>query len=558
MSDPLVGRVLLGRYRVVQPLAKGGMGVVYLARTEGAAGFLRPVVIKRILPDIEDKDAIAMFVREARILASLRHPNIAGIVDFAEEDGAHLMVLEYVHGYHVGQWRRYVREKRGPFDVELAVQVVLDVLEALAHAHRLERPDGKLAEVVHRDVSPSNVMVDAEGRVKLLDFGVARMTGGDTGLYKTETLMVKGKLPYVPPEQIGGSPPSPSGDVYASAVMLHELLVGGNELRGGDVAETVARVLSHVPRPLRSVRDDVPDALSAVVERALRKDPAERYATAHELAAALREARTLTSDQARARLAAQVREDYPAMPKAIGVEPLDARERAWKAPTDALVAASAPARSADPELPPTQAELPVPRSRGWGPWAVGGALMIAALIVAALAIVSTPWGGDDEPAEPLYVVQQPSPTESSDPPEREAEREPVPSAEIAPEPASDAPDRVDTLDAPEPVRTPRTARTSGATAPTPGEPLTASFARQGAEVERCLRAHAASIEGAPELAVHFQIERDGRVRSARVIPAAVDATLLGTCLRGVATRVRFAPQERDGVSFRIPITVEQR
>ncbi|HEU5074408.1 MAG TPA: protein kinase, partial [Polyangiaceae bacterium] len=123
--DELIGSLVLGRYRIVRPLAQGGMGAVYLARVEGAAGFSKPVVIKRVLPHLNDvKQSQAQFVREARILSNLQHPNIVGVIDFAEEQGALLMVLDYVHGYHIGQWLKYLGETGRRLPWEAAVLVI--------------------------------------------------------------------------------------------------------------------------------------------------------------------------------------------------------------------------------------------------------------------------------------------------------------------------------------------------------------------------------------------------------------------------------------------------
>lgn len=536
-QDPLVGRVLLGRYRVVRRLAKGGMGVVYLARTEGAAGFVKPVVIKRILPEAEEKELVGMFVREARILSNLRHPNIAAIVDFAEEDGAHLMVLEYVHGFDLLQWRRYVRGTRGNFDCELALHIVTQVLEALAHAHRIERPDGTIVSIIHRDISLSNVIVDMEGHVKLVDFGVARMHGGDTGLYKTATTMVKGKIPYVPPEQLSGAPPTSSSDVYSCAVLLHDLLMGKSELRGKDLSETVRRVLSHVPSPVRSVREDVPQGVDDILTRALAKDPTHRYTSAEELNAALREVRTLTPHEARSRLAAQAREDFAAMPAALKIEPLEDRERDWRRPTAELERPSVPPLKTE-ALPPPVTEPAVATvarpSRAWA-FVLAGAILVAAsaIVVAAWMIGADRRRGDDQ----VFIVQEegdeePRSTEVPPDDEEPALVEAVPDEPPAPEKAP-----------PRPRRAPSFAE---------------SFAQHRSPVEACLRTHAAQIQGAPELAVHFTIDREGRVQQARVQPPAVADTPLGTCLREVAQQVEFAAQPRDGVSFRIPITVERR
>src|SRR5262245_19382504 len=145
------GTLVLGRYRIVKQIARGGMGVVYLARTEGAQGFTRPVIIKRIIPDLAaDEPTSRAFVREARILANLQHPGIVNVIDFNEEDGAYVMVLEYVHGYNLGQWHRYVVDTRGRIPVDFAILVMTRVLDALHYAHTFIRPDGTSMQIVHR------------------------------------------------------------------------------------------------------------------------------------------------------------------------------------------------------------------------------------------------------------------------------------------------------------------------------------------------------------------------------------------------------------------------
>src|SRR3954454_23026265 len=148
----MIGSVLLGRYRVVRELAKGGMGVVYLARAEGAVGFVKPVVIKLVLPEHASDDRfLAMFVREAQILAHLRHPSVVDVLEFGEQDGAYVMVLEYVRGYHLGQWSKFLRLKGRQVSADIALQLMIDVLDALNHAHSMKHPDGSSTHIVHRD-----------------------------------------------------------------------------------------------------------------------------------------------------------------------------------------------------------------------------------------------------------------------------------------------------------------------------------------------------------------------------------------------------------------------
>lgn len=330
-DDKLIGRTVLGRYRIVRQLASGGMGVVYLARSEGAAGFVKPVVIKRVLPHLaEDDSVLQLFVREAHILANLQHPGIVDVVDFAESDGAYIMVLEYVHGYHLGKWLKYLRKRQRQLPVDLALHITSSVLRSLHYAHTRSLPDGTSQGIIHRDVSPANVLLDAEGHIKLTDFGIARMQARSEE-HKTVGSKVKGKFQYMAPELLDGGIPSAKGDVFATAVVLHEMLVGQNEFLRKEIGQTVARVLEHPPSPLDAARDDIPEGLDAVVQRGLAKDPDHRYADASVFAQDLRRFISLPDDDAGAWLAAWIRHDFHGkMPEWMKLEPLDVLERAWR------------------------------------------------------------------------------------------------------------------------------------------------------------------------------------------------------------------------------------
>jgi len=329
--DNLLGKVLLGRYRVVRELAKGGMGVVYLARAEGAASFVKPVVVKLLLPEhTEDDRMVRMFVREARILSQLRHPSIVDVLEFGEQDGGYVLVLEYVRGYHLGMWLRYLSLKQRHAPIDVLLQLVIDVLEALHHAHTQLHPDGSSMQIVHRDVSPSNILLDETGRARLLDFGVARMRGGAQD-YKTQVQGgFMGKLPYTAPEVFAGSEASPSSDLYACAIVLHEAVYGQNVFRAETQAATLQRVLSHVPEPLESL-GDVPPGLDAVLGRALSKSAAERHADARELAMDLRRLQRSPESEIRARLSDLLKEDFgDELAKLLSIESLADRDAAWR------------------------------------------------------------------------------------------------------------------------------------------------------------------------------------------------------------------------------------
>jgi serine/threonine-protein kinase len=334
----LLGATVLGRYRVVRLLARGGMGEIYLARSEGAAGFAIPVVIKSVLGQYAtDASVLEMFKREARIMSNLRHPGIVSVLDFGVEGGEYLMVLEYVHGFHVGRWARWLASRRQPFPVERAIHIALTVLDALAYAHSRKDERGEPLGIVHRDVSPSNVLVDVEGHVKVADFGVARMQGDNTEVNAGEgaARTVKGKFPYLPADLLLGTGTLDAGvDVYATAVVLDELLRGTNPFRAADLQLTVGRVVHLVPDRLDTVRTDVSPELADVVARALAKRASERFSSAEEFARALRAVRRVGPDEAAAELAAAARRDFsdPQMSRDLGVDGLSVLSRAWKEP----------------------------------------------------------------------------------------------------------------------------------------------------------------------------------------------------------------------------------
>jgi serine/threonine protein kinase len=329
-TDHLIGTVLLGRYRIVRELAKGGMGVVYLARAEGAVGFVKPVVVKLVLPEhAEDERFVGMFAREARILAQLRHPSVVDVLEFGEENDSFVLVLEYVRGHHLGQWMRYLSLKSRSAPSEILIQIVIDVLDALHHAHNQRHPDGSPMQIVHRDVSPSNILLDDNGRGRLLDFGVARMRGGAHD-YKTQVKGFMGKLPYTAPEIFAGNEATPQSDLYACAVVLHEVLFGRNVFRTESQAATLHTVMTHQPEALEPIRP-VPAGLDAVLGKALAKNPVERFISAREFASALRKLQREQESDIRGRLAVLLKDDFSReMAAMLKIESLAERDDAWR------------------------------------------------------------------------------------------------------------------------------------------------------------------------------------------------------------------------------------
>src|SRR5688572_2365580 len=243
------------------------MAEVWKARINGAQNFQRLVVIKRILPHLcSDPTFVRMFTDEAVVSSRLNHPNIVQVFEFAEEAGEHYLAMEYVHGVNVGDVQKRVTAKQIPLG--MAAHVVREVCLALAYAHELRDEEGQSLAVIHRDVSPSNVMIGYDGSVKLVDFGVAKVLCASDELTRTGAL--KGKVSYMSPEAVEGDLELDGRtDLFSAGVLLHELLTGKRLFKGHDDLKTISLVRAcRVPAP-SSLRDGIPRQLDRIVEKAL-------------------------------------------------------------------------------------------------------------------------------------------------------------------------------------------------------------------------------------------------------------------------------------------------
>ncbi len=266
--------VPFGRYELLRKIAAGGMGQVLLAR-KGAEGFEKLVVIKRILPHlVEDEEFFTMFIDEAKITMRLDHPNIARISEFGVENGVHFIEMEYVAGEDVRRLDKRARSSNNPLPLGVILRVIADANAGLDFAHKAKDSKGVPLGLVHRDVSPQNVLVGFDGSVKLIDFGVAKAAGR---AQHTATGILKGKFPYMSPEQADGLDLDARSDVFAIGIVLWELLTGKRLFKGENDLMTQRLVKAcQVPAPSQ-VEPSVPASLDAVVLRALAKNPEDRY-----------------------------------------------------------------------------------------------------------------------------------------------------------------------------------------------------------------------------------------------------------------------------------------
>jgi len=277
----------LGKYLLIEPIASGGMAEVWRAEVAGPAGFVKQVAVKLVRADRgDDGGMVRMFLQEARLASSLHHANIVHVFDLDLIEGRHVIAMELVHGKSLREVLDRCREQNVRFGLPRAVNVGLQVARALAYAHR-PVAEGGVAGLVHRDVSPHNILVSLEGEVKLTDFGIARVPGSGS---LTGPGMLKGKLGYMAPEQASDDPVDARADLFALGVVLWEMCTGQRLFaRDTDVATLRALTGSDPVPPPSFWNEGVPPALDAIVMGALERDPARRTATADEVAARLAE-----------------------------------------------------------------------------------------------------------------------------------------------------------------------------------------------------------------------------------------------------------------------------
>jgi eukaryotic-like serine/threonine-protein kinase len=277
--------IAVGRYRMYQIIGSGGMATVHLGRLVGAEGFGRTVAIKRLRSQfLTEPEMVQAFLDEARLATRIRHPNVVTTIDVVTKNGEVFLVMEYVDGEPLsGLYRRSETQGR-TIPPPVAVAVVVGALRGLHAAHEAVSESGEPLNIVHRDVSPHNILVGVDGLAQVLDFGIAKALGRQQ---TTRDGRIKGKFGYMAPEQLSGHGVTRKTDVFAMGIVLWELLTGRRLFRGNDEAQTITRVLfGAVAAPSTTLRSS-PRELDPIVLRALERDPIKRFASAEEMAAAL-------------------------------------------------------------------------------------------------------------------------------------------------------------------------------------------------------------------------------------------------------------------------------
>ena len=270
------------RYRIVERIAAGGMAEVFRGESAGIEGFRKKVAIKRVLPKLSaNRDFINMFLDEARLCAYLSHSRCVQVFDIGEAAGSHFIVMEFVDGADLKEVMDHLGARGGVFPAATACLVALQICEGLAYAHDAVDHTGQPLNIVHRDISPHNVLITRFGEVKLVDFGLAKAS---SHLTKEDEDIVKGKFGYLAPEVTLGHGADRRVDIFAAGIILWEMLAGRRLFQGESDIETFRMVQAARVPDVRELRPEVPAAIVQVLARALAREPSERYATAHEMA----------------------------------------------------------------------------------------------------------------------------------------------------------------------------------------------------------------------------------------------------------------------------------
>lgn len=300
-------RIVAGRYALFDEIGVGGMAAVHIGRLCGAVGFMRTVAIKRLHPSyVRDPEFVSMLIDEARLASRIRHPNVVQTLDVVVDRRELFVVMEYIHGESLASLLRVARERSIRIPYRIAVTIIADALRGLHAAHETTDERGQALDLVHRDISPQNLIVGTDGMTRVLDFGIAKSAGS---LHVSQTGTLKGKFSYVAPEQIGDDGVDRQADVYSASVVLWEMLTGERLFHGDSPESTLAKVLAGDVAPPSRVASGLAVGLDAIVLKGLARSRAKRYQTAKAMVADLEKCCRLESHSTVAQWLEQIAAD---------------------------------------------------------------------------------------------------------------------------------------------------------------------------------------------------------------------------------------------------------
>ncbi len=276
-----------GKYLLLEKLATGGMAQLYRAKIIGVEGFEKFIAIKQILPHLaHEEELITSFIDEAKLAALLNHQNIVQIYDFGSMENSYFITMEFLHGKDLRGVNAKAKEKGIPISLENSLFLISKVCAGLDYAHKLKDFQGKSLNIIHRDISPQNVFLTYQGDVKIVDFGIAKAASQST---ITQVGMIKGKVAYMSPEQAAGKVIDHRSDIFATGILLYELVAGGRMFKGDDTLQILSKVRDADFTPLGTLKGGLPEKLYDIVEKALAKEPENRYQSCGDMQADIEE-----------------------------------------------------------------------------------------------------------------------------------------------------------------------------------------------------------------------------------------------------------------------------
>jgi len=276
-----------GKYLLLEKLATGGMAQLYRAKIIGVEGFEKFIAIKQILPHLaHEEELITSFIDEAKLAALLNHQNVVQIYDFGSMENSYFITMEFLHGKDLRSVNAKAKEKGTPVSLENALYLISKVCAGLDYAHKLKDFQGKSLHIIHRDISPQNIFLTYEGDVKIVDFGIAKAASQST---ITQVGMIKGKVAYMSPEQAAGKVIDHRSDIFATGILLYELIAGGRMFKGDDTLQILSKVREAEFTPLGTLKGGLPEKLYEIASKALAKDPEDRYQSCADMQADIEE-----------------------------------------------------------------------------------------------------------------------------------------------------------------------------------------------------------------------------------------------------------------------------
>ena len=276
-----------GKYLLLEKLATGGMAQLYRAKIIGVEGFEKFIAIKQILPHLaHEEELITSFIDEAKLAALLNHQNVVQIYDFGSMENSYFITMEFLHGKDLRSVNAKAKEKGTPVSLENALYLISKVCAGLDYAHKLKDFQGKSLHIIHRDISPQNIFLTYEGDVKIVDFGIAKAASQST---ITQVGMIKGKVAYMSPEQAAGKVIDHRSDIFATGILLYELVAGRRMFQGDDTLQILSKVREAEFTPLGTLKGGLPEKLYDIVAKALAKEPEDRYQSLVDMQADIEE-----------------------------------------------------------------------------------------------------------------------------------------------------------------------------------------------------------------------------------------------------------------------------